>query len=55
MFSVNTKIKLVQKLRQENADCKKAISQTKHKARVLERRVEEAARQVGIAATAMEE
>jgi hypothetical protein len=35
---------LVQKLRQEKAECEEAISQTKQKARVLERRVEEVAR-----------
>ena len=48
-------INLVQKLRQEKADCEDVISQTKNKARVMERRVEEVARQLGIATTAMEE
>ena len=55
VFSVDTMINLVQKLRQEKAECEEAISQTKHKARVLERRVEEVARQVGMATAAMEE
>ena len=55
VFSLDTMINLVQKLRQEKAECKKANIQTKHKAMVLERRVEKVARQVGIAATAMEE
>ena len=55
VFSLDTMINLVQKLRQEKAECKKAIIKTKHKAMVLERRVEKVARQVGIAATAMEE
>ena len=40
VFSVDTIINLVQKLRQENAECKEAISQTKHRARVLEKRME---------------
>ena len=40
MFSVDTIINLVQKLRQENAECKEAISQTMPRARVLEKRVE---------------
>ena len=40
MFSVDTIINLAQKLRQENAECKEAISQTKPRARVLEKRVE---------------
>ena len=51
--SVDTRTNLVQKLRQERAECNEAISQTKHKARVLERRVEEMAMQVGIATPAM--
>ena len=55
VFSVDTMINLVQKLRQEKAECEEAISQTKYKARVLERRVEEVARQVGMATTAKEE
>ena len=55
VFSVHTMINLVQKLRQEKADCEDVISQTKNKARVMERRVEEVARQLGIATTAMEE
>ena len=38
VFSVDTMINLVQKLRQEKAEREKAISQTKQKARVLERR-----------------
>ena len=53
--SVDGMINLVQKLRQEKALCEEAITQTKHKARVLERRVEEVARQVGIAITSKEE
>ena len=53
--SVDGMINLVQKLRQEKAFCEEAISQTKHKARILERRVEEVARQVGIAITSKEE
>jgi len=40
---------------QENAECEEPISQTKHKAGVLERQVEFVARQVGMATTAMEE
>ena len=44
VFSVDTMINLVQKMRQEKAECEDVISQTKHKARVLERRVEEVAR-----------
>ena len=40
VFSVDTIINLVQKLRQENAECNAAISQTKPRARVLEKRVE---------------
>jgi chromosome segregation ATPase len=55
VISVDAMINLVQKLRQEKAECEEAISQTKHKARVLERRVQEVARQVGIATTAKEE
>ena len=53
VFSVDTMINLVQKLRQEKAECKEAISQTRHKARVLGRRVEEVARQVGMTTTVM--
>ena len=53
-FSVDTMINLVQKLRQEKTECEKAISQTKNKARVLKRRVEEVAMQVGMATTAKE-
>ena len=41
MFSVDTMINLVQ----ENAECEEPISQTKHKAGVLERQVEFVARQ----------
>ena len=44
VFSVDTMINLVQKLRQEKAACEEVISQTKNKARVMERRVEEVAR-----------
>ena len=55
VFSVDTMINLVQKLRQEKAECEEFIGQTKNKARVMERRVEEVARQVGTATTAMEE
>ena len=40
---------------QENAECEEPISQTKHKAGVLERQVEFVARQVRMATTAMEE
>ena len=54
--SVDGMINLVQKLRQEKALCEEAITQTKHKARVLEKGVEEeVARHVGIAITWMEE
>ena len=53
--SVDELINLVQRLRQEKAACEETISQTKHKARVLERRVEDVARQVGMATMAKEE
>ena len=39
----------------QKAECEEAIRQTKHMARVLERRVVEVARQVGVANTAKEE
>ena len=55
VFSLGSMIYVVQKLRQEKAECKKAIIKTKHRGMVLERRVEKVARQMGIAATAMEE
>ena len=53
--NVDELINLVQRLRQEKAVCEETISQTKHKARVLERRVEEVSRQVGLATAVKEE
>ena len=53
--NVDELINLVQRLRQEKAACEETISQTKHKARVLERRVEEVSRQVGLATAVKEE
>ena len=53
-ISVDVMLSLVQKLRQEKAGCEESISQTRHKAMVLERRVDEMARQVGAASTARE-
>ena len=42
VFSVGTMINhQVQKVRQKKVNCKETISQTKYKARVLERKVEE--------------
>jgi hypothetical protein len=43
-FTLSQLLPDLQKLRKEKAECEEAISQTKQKARVLERRVEEVAR-----------
>ena len=55
VFSVDGMLCLVQKLRQEKAECEETISHTRHKAWILERRVEEMARQVGAASAVKEE
>ena len=44
--SVDVMINLVQKLRQEKVACEDTIRQKQHMARVLERRVDEVAREV---------
>ena len=46
--SVDELIILVHRLRQEKASCEETINQAKHKARVLERSMEDVARQVEI-------
>ena len=53
--NVDVLLNLVQKLKQEKAACEETINQNKHKAMVLERRVQEVARQVGIANLAKED
>ena len=53
--NVDELINLAQRLRREKATCEEKISQTKHKARVLERRVEEVSRQMGLGTMAKEE